>query len=52
MILRSSSSLILRSGNVHIVNVPEKYWKDLGWELNDEIEVECTKDSITIVKKK
>ena len=51
MILKGSSSLILRGGNLHMVNVPHKYWKEKGWKLNDEVEIECTEDVITIRRK-
>ena len=44
--------MILRSGNVNVVNVPHKYWKEAGWKLNDKVEVECTEDVIIIRRKK
>jgi antitoxin component of MazEF toxin-antitoxin module len=44
--------MILRSGNTNVVNIPHKYWEKLGWKLNDDVEVKCDEESITIIKKK
>tara|TARA_R100000808_G_C2064103_1_gene94303 strand:+ start:296 stop:517 length:222 start_codon:yes stop_codon:yes gene_type:complete len=51
-IFKKEKQMILRSGNVNVVNVPHKYWKEAGWKLNDKVEVECTEDVIIIRRKK
>ena len=51
-IFKKEKKMILRSGNVNVVNVPDKYWKETGWKLNDKVEVECTEDVIIIRRKK
>ena len=47
-IFKKEKRMILRSGNVNVVNIPHKYWEKAGWKLNDRVKVECTKDIITI----
>ena len=43
--------MILRSGNNSVINVPHKYWKKLGWKLNDSIEIKYDGDSIILINK-
>tara|TARA_R110002167_G_scaffold266052_2_gene472794 strand:- start:28 stop:234 length:207 start_codon:yes stop_codon:yes gene_type:complete len=33
----------LRSTSHNIINIPAKFWKELGWKIGDEIElIECS----------
>ena len=34
----------LRNTSNKMVNLPEAYWKDLGWNINDDLEIEVMFD--------
>ena len=34
----------LRSTSNKMVNLPEEYWQDMGWNINDDLDIEFTFD--------
>ena len=32
----------LRNTSNKMVNLPEEYWKDMGWNINDDLDIEFT----------
>ena len=43
--------MLLRSTRESTINIPHKYWKKLGWKLNDIIEIDYGNDNLIIKRK-